>query len=177
MCLARRLRPDLYVDGLEDVDLGWLEARGVRGILIDVDNTLVPWKSRDVGEAKREWLRRAKEKFGVCLLSNTIFGHRLKYLGEALGIDYVGRWGLGRKPGLGGLRAALRKMGVGASEAVMIGDQIFADILVGKRGGLTTVLVSPVDPGNEFFSTRIARLFERGLKKRWAEERTTGGEG
>jgi putative phosphatase len=170
--LARKLRPDLCVKALEDVDLDWLAARGVRGVLLDVDNTLVPWKSREVTDAKRAWVEGAKERFGVCLLSNTIFGHRLKYLGDMLGIGYVGRWGLGRKPFLGGLRVALRTIGVEAPRAVMIGDQIFADIWAGKNGGLTTVLVDAVNPHAEFPSTRLVRFFERGFRRRWAEERS-----
>ena len=171
MCVAKLLRPDLYVRALEEVDLDWLAERGVKGVLVDVDNTLVPWKSREVSEAKKEWIARAKERFGgVCLLSNTIFGKRLKYLGETLGLAYVSRWGLGRKPSSGGLRAALAILGVEPSQAVMIGDQIFADVWAGKNGGVTTVLVDPEDPEKEFPSTRALRIFERGLRRRWAKE-------
>ena len=156
---------------MEDVDLDWLAERGVRGLLLDVDNTLVPWKSREVTEAKKEWVARAMERFaGVCLLSNTIFGKRLKYLSETLGIGAVRRWGMGRKPATGGLKAALEILGVGPSEAAIIGDQIFADIWAGKNGGLTTVLVDPEEPDKEFPSTRMLRVFERGLRRRWAKE-------
>jgi len=78
--------------------------------------------------------------------------------------------GPGEKAVVGGLRAALEILGVEPSQAVMIGDQIFADVWAGKNGGVTTVLVDPEDPEKEFPSTRALRIFERGLRRRWAKE-------
>jgi hypothetical protein len=164
---ADRLRPDMLVRGVEDVDLDALAARGVRGILMDVDNTLTAWRSHEVPEAKRAWVESARGRFGLCLLSNTIFGKRLRHLGESLGIPYVGRWGLGRKPGTGGVMAALKLIGVVPAEAAIVGDQVFADILAGKRAGLTTILVDPVNPENEFLGTKLVRAREAPLRRRW----------
>lgn len=167
---AERLRPDLLVHGVEDIDLDWLAAHGVRGILLDLDNTLTAWRSHDVPEAKRRWVERAKKRFAVGILSNTMFGRRLRRLEEMLGVPGVGCWGPGRKPGTGGLMRALGLIGVKPGEAVMVGDQIFTDIKAGKRAGTLTVLVEPIDPAHELFSTRITRWLEAGLRRQWRSE-------
>ena len=170
MSLASWLRPDLLVRAIEDIDFDWLEARGVRGLLLDVDNTIVPWRSREIPPEKRQWIEEAKRRFPVCLLSNTIFMDRIRYLSGELGLDFVARAIWGRKPFPGGFRAALARIGVPASEAVMIGDQVFADLLGGKIIGCVTVLVDPVSKANEFPVTRIVRLLERRLRERWWAE-------
>ncbi|MCD6352542.1 MAG: YqeG family HAD IIIA-type phosphatase [Armatimonadetes bacterium] len=173
--LARWLKPDLYVQAVEDVSLDWLADRGVEGVLLDVDNTLTRWRSHDIPEARRAWVEAAKQRFSVCLISNTIFGRRLKALGAALDVPYVGRWGLGRKPSPAGVRAALKLAGVPAERACLIGDQVLTDILGGKLCGLLTVLVEPVDPASEFVVTRIARFIERPLRGAWRQELQGGG--
>ncbi len=169
MTPAEQLKPDLLLHALEDLDLDLLASRGIRGIILDVDNTLTRWRSHEVLPQKAAWIERARQRFALCLLSNTIFGRRLRTLGESLGIPYLGFWGLSRKPSPRGTRAALRALGVEAAHACIVGDQVFADILAGKRCGLFTVLVDPVDPSSEFISTRLVRFFERPLRRAWAE--------
>ncbi len=170
MSLARWLRPDLLVHALEDIEFDWLQDRGVRGLLLDVDNTIVPWRSREIPPQKRAWIDEAKKRFSVCLLSNTIFFDRIRYLSDELGVSFVARAFWGRKPFPGGFRAALARIGVPANEAAMIGDQVFADILGGKIVGCVTILVDPVAPGNEFLGTRLVRWVERTLRERWWAE-------
>jgi predicted HAD superfamily phosphohydrolase YqeG len=58
----------------------------------------------------------------------------------------------------------------------MIGDQVFTDIVAGKRAGVMTILVVPVDPEREFFGTRLARLREKALWELWLAELESRGE-
>lgn len=167
--LAERLKPDIFVHALEDLDLDYLASSGIRGIILDVDNTLTRWRSGEVPPEKAAWVERARRRFALCLLSNTIFGRRLRALGESLSIPYLGFWGPARKPSRRATRAALRILDVQARQACIIGDQVFADILAGKRCGLLTVLVDPVDPSSEFIYTRLVRFFERPLRRAWVE--------
>lgn len=154
------LRPDEYVEALEYVDLDKLYSRGYRALLIDRDRTLTGWGEDDVAPAKRAWLERAMERFEVCIVSNTVFVSGVNRLGEKLGVKVVSRWGLGRKPMPGAIKAALKVVGVPAKKVVMIGDQLFTDVLGGNLLGIYTILTDPV-PGPEFFLTRIVRLVER----------------
>ncbi|MFO7945822.1 MAG: YqeG family HAD IIIA-type phosphatase [Armatimonadota bacterium] len=160
--LCDALRPNEYVEALEDVDLQHLHDRGIRGILIDRDRTLTPWRSDEVSAEKLRWLEEAGKHFSVCIVSNTIFVNSLQRLGRQLEIPVVSRWGLGRKPMPGAMKAGLRVVGVAADRAAMIGDQLFTDVLGGNLQGMYTVLVKPV-PGPEFPATGIARVAERGV--------------
>jgi len=158
--LLNRCKPDLIVDRLEDLDQQMLLDRGIKGVLLDRDNTLTPWGSREVSPARREWIERAKAHFKLCIVSNTIKGKRLSAVGADLGLPVVARWGLGRKPFGGGIRAALKITGTRPAESVIVGDQIFADILGGNRVGLLTVWVPPLNQ-HEFVSTMCMRGAER----------------
>lgn len=158
-------RPDIIVDRLEHLDQDDLWDRGVRGIILDLDNTLCAWHGSEVGPERRAWIERAKGRFKLCVLSNTIKYRRLRRIGEMVGIPTVGRWGLGRKPLGGGFRAALKVMGTRPEETAMVGDQVFADVLGGNRSGLLTVWV-PVLDKCEFISTRLFRGLERRVLRR-----------
>ena len=158
-------RPDQYVSALERVDLDELADMGIRGLLVDRDRTLTAWRSRQLSPEKREWLAAARERFSVCIVSNTLFRRGVQALAQELGVPAVCRWGLGRKPFRGAIREALRIIDVQPAEAVMIGDQLSTDILGGNRQGLHTILVRPV-PGPEFCTTRVTRVFERWVAAR-----------
>ena len=148
------------MDRLEHLDQQSLLDRGIKGVLLDRDNTLTAWGSREISPARREWIERAKTHFALCIVSNTVKGSRLKAIGAELGIPVVARWGLGRKPFGGGIRAALRLTGTTPEETVIVGDQVFADILGGNRLGLFTVWVPPLNH-HEFLSTMCMRGLER----------------
>ncbi len=163
MCEA--FRPNLYVVALEDIDLDALAEARIKGLLIDRDKTLTAWCSREVSPAKRQWVEAAKERFSLCIVSNTIFYKGVGAVAEDLGISVVCGWGLGRKPLPGAIRAALRQINVEPREAAIIGDQLFADILGGNLLGLYTILVEPV-PGREFPGTSLTRILERMVASR-----------
>lgn len=156
------LTPDLICESLCEVDLDALRSRGIRAILLDLDNTICRWKCDDVSESTEAWITRARERFALCVVSNSIRPKRLNRIAQGLGIPAVGRWGLGRKPFGGGIRAALKLLGVPASETVMIGDQIMTDVLGGNRMGLHTIWVRPLCD-RDFIGTKPARCIERLL--------------
>ncbi len=158
-------RPNQYVVALEDIDLEALAEAGIKGLLIDRDKTLTAWRSREVSSAKRHWVAAAKERFSLCIVSNTIFRKGVGVVGEVLGIPVVCGWGVGRKPLPGAIRAALREINVGPRQAAIIGDQLFTDVLGGNLLGLHTILVEPV-PGREFPGTYLMRILERMVARR-----------
>jgi len=169
-------RPNQHFAALEDVDLDALAAAGIRGLLIDRDKTLTAWRSQDVSAAKQRWLDAAGERFRICIVSNTIFTRGVQALGKALGVPTVCRWGIGRKPLPGGIRAALATMDVAPRHAALIGDQLMTDVLGGNLLGLHTVLVEPA-PGSEFFGTRLMRILEGMIAKRLGLAPQTAADG
>jgi uncharacterized protein len=166
---GRRLEPDLFATKLPALSLDELAARGVEAILLDLDNTLCTWGSERFGPGCAEWVAAARERFRVCIVSNSIRPRRMNRVAEALGIPAVGRWLLGRKPFAGGIQAALKQVGVPAAKAVMVGDQLFTDVLGGNRLGLLTVWVKPL-PYKEFAGTRVSRWVESFLERRFRRQ-------
>ena len=158
--MLEQICPNRCAGRLEDISLDELWAEGYRAILLDLDNTITAWKSCEVPEAKAEWIRRAKERFGVCIVSNTICGDRLRQIAAGFGIEQVARWWRGRKPSPQGLREAMARLSSTPEQTVMIGDQVLTDVWAGRRAGVHTILVTPISPV-EFAGTKVTRFFER----------------
>jgi len=157
--------PDQIAIRLEDIDQQALLDRGIKALLIDVDNTLVNWRDNEIPLVRRRWLEVAKEHFKMSLLSNTITVQRVEQLGQRLGLPAVGRWGWGRKPFRGGYQEALKLINAQPAEAAMIGDQLLTDIFGGNRMGMHTIMVHTLSD-SEFFVTRINRWIE-ALIRAW----------
>lgn len=148
----QRFCPHEALTGLAAVDLEALWRRGKRVLLLDVDNTLVPWRDHHVGDAERGWVDQAKTLgFRLCAVSNTHRPERLKALCEDLGIDYVRAK---PKPSRMMFQMALRKYGVEPREAVMVGDQLLTDILGANRSGIDAIWVKPLAK-KEFVGTKV----------------------
>lgn len=160
--MLNHCRPDLILDRLEHLDLQLLAERGIRALLLDLDNTLCTWGSRELSGPRREWVESARRRFRLCIVSNTVLGRRLRAVGADLQLPTVARWGVGRKPFAGAIRAGLKITGSAPQETAIVGDQVFADILGGNRLGLLTVWIPPLDP-REFISTMCVRGAERLL--------------
>jgi len=163
--LLEKFCPDKIVPRLEHIDQQALLDMGIRGLLIDVDNTLVNWRGHRLPKQRLAWLKTAKDNFAICLLSNSITARRLQHLGKVLALPYVGRWGWGRKPFGGGYREALQQTGVAPNETAMIGDQLLTDIFGGNRLGMHTIMVHTLSD-SEFFVTRINRWIEAIIRTR-----------
>lgn len=124
------------------IDPRALARRGIRLVLADLDNTLVPY---GVSEPPREivaW-KKALEENGVelFLLSNSRKPGRAQRFAEKLGIPYQGHSG---KPKRAGYLRAMERMGCTPSQTVMVGDQIFTDTLGANNAGVTPLLVRPI---------------------------------
>jgi len=155
--LLRRLAPDEYVASVADIDLERLAARGVRGLLIDVDNTLAPWHSTEMDERVVAWLDKAKEHFRSCIVSNSTKLGRMRELRQRLGLETLAPAG---KPWPWGFRKGMAIIGTAPEATAMIGDQLFTDVTGGNWVGCYTILVGRVSP-KEFISTRLMRPVER----------------
>ena len=163
--MLEHFRPDLIVPRLELLDQDELARRGIRGIILDLDNTVCAWRSREPGPECRAWIQRAKQRFALCLLSNTIRSRRLKVVGEKLGVPALARCGLGRKPYPEGYRCAMRLLGTTPEQTAMVGDQLMTDIRGANRLGLTTVWSLPLS-AHEFCWTKLMRRLERRIVRR-----------
>ncbi len=172
----RHFCPHLCARRVEDIDLADLRARGLRAILLDLDNTLTTWRGYEMTPALEAWLEQARRDFRLCLVSNQIKGRRVHEIADRLGIPCVhglGPWG---KPGRLIFRRAVALTGLPPEQTAMIGDQMFADICGARRAGLYTILVEPVGKRELFITAGMRKLagwVERALRKReqWPEDK------
>lgn len=154
--LGDLLVPDLYVASIFDLDLEQLRHHGLRGFILDLDNTLVEWGYPEPTEPLRRWVERLRGAgFRACIVSNNS-PSRVQAFARSLSVPGIDK---AVKPRRGAYRRAMALMGTGAAETAVVGDQIFTDILGGKRLGLYTVLVAPVSR-TEFLGTRLTRMVE-----------------
>ncbi|TYP51611.1 YqeG family HAD IIIA-type phosphatase [Thermosediminibacter litoriperuensis] len=153
------LLPDFYVKDIFQIDFEYLKQKSIKAILIDLDNTLLPWNSCEIDDQLIEWIRRGREEgFKFCIVSNNR-AHRIKTCSEKLGIPAVtGAFKPGKRVFLKGMEIT----GTSVKETAFVGDQLFTDVLGAKRLGMMVILVRPISD-REFFWTKIIRLLERKL--------------
>jgi len=150
------------VERVEDIALGLLSGWGVRGLVLDLDNTMVPWNTADVSAQVRAWVSGLRSAgFGMCVLTNN-YTRRASSVAELLEIPII-KGAL--KPSPLAFRSALRRLDLAAAQTAAVGDQVFTDVLGGKLLGMRTVLVTPLST-REFPTTKIVRWLERPLRAR-----------
>lgn len=171
----RWFAPTWFLESVENLTPRFLREQGIKGLILDVDNTLTTHDNPQPKEEVGEWLDRMREAgIKMMILSNNT-GERVEPFARVLGLPYIAK---GKKPLKSGVRRALAAMGTAPGETLMVGDQVFTDILAGKNGGLPTLLVRPIRPEKALFF-RFKRWLERGVLpsygQRWPRE--TGKKG
>jgi HAD superfamily phosphatase (TIGR01668 family) len=155
------LSPDYYVTDVHAIDLDALRSRGVRGLLLDLDNTILPRDTNEVPEEWRSWTSTLAERgFHVCLVSNN-WHERVRIVADDLGFDLVGK---AVKPLPFAFWRATRRIGLRVSECAVVGDQLFTDILGGRLVGAVTVLVRPLSTADLPHTLLLRRLEARIMK-------------
>lgn len=133
---------DQVCGSIYDLNGRELADRGIRLLLADLDNTLVPYGVPEPTDAVRAWNEQLKAA-GVTLfvLSNNRHADRPRIFCDALGVPFIGHAG---KPKTPSFIQAMERMKVTREQTAIVGDQIFTDILGGSRAGVTTILVRPI---------------------------------
>ncbi len=170
----RQYQPTWRADKLSDIPATLLLGDDIRGILLDLDNTVVPWKSNRIPEENRAWITEMVQVYemSVCLISNNL-PHRPRKIAQDLQVDYIacslwrGQW----KPSPYGFRQALDYMSLPPNQVVMIGDQLLTDIRGANRCGIKTILVNPLSQrehwGTTLFNRRREHIFLQKLYARY----------
>jgi len=156
------LKPRQAVGSIYDIDLKSLWDSGYHNMIVDVDNTITPWNNYTANSSLEEWIQKAKSMgFRICLLSNSDPA-KIKQFAIELGVIAAPKGG---KPFTRAFQSALTALCSNKHNTLVIGDQIFTDVLGGNCAGLYTILVDPIDT-REFIGTRFTRLMERLLAGR-----------
>lgn len=139
------LKPNLVLgDTILALTPELIAAHQLRGLILDVDETLVPIKQRQVTPEVRAWLEEIRPLVSIWLVSNNLSTTRIGNIANSLDLPYL----LGaRKPSRRKLITALEHMDLPKESVAMVGDRLFTDALAGNRLGVFTILVEPmVDP-------------------------------
>lgn len=145
MSKAKLLQPDLILgDTILSLSQEILDYYRIKGLILDVDETLVPLKKAYVSEELKQWISQIRQEIPIWLVSNNISESRIGSIANSLELPYL----LGAvKPSRRKLKKAIRAMELPIPQVAMVGDRLFTDVLAGNRLGMFTILVQPmVDP-------------------------------
>ena len=137
--------PDNEAESAYTIDYDALYAKGYRGIIFDIDNTLVPHGAPADERAVALFSRLHGTGFQTVLLSNNK-EPRVRTFNDGVRSRYIFKAG---KPGREGYLKAMELMGTDAGSTFFVGDQLFTDIWGAKRAGIVTWLVKPIHPREE----------------------------
>ena len=150
------LYPGEYIDSTYSIDFDKLYKEGYRGIIFDIDNTLVTHGSPADERAIALFKKLKQIGFTTCLISNNK-EPRVKSFCDKVDSDYIFKAG---KPKCFGYEKAMERMGTDRSNTLFVGDQIFTDIYGANRTGIRTIMVRYIHPKEE-----IQIVLKRKLEK------------
>lgn len=143
--MLQRFYPDNEVDSAYEIDYQALYRKGYRGVIFDIDNTLVPHGAPADERAVALFRRLRAMGYETMLLSNNK-EPRVKMFHEGVGSPYIFKAG---KPGRQGYEKAMERMGTVPRTTLFVGDQLFTDVWGAKKAGIMTYLVKPIHPKEE----------------------------
>ncbi len=158
--------PDVMKDDIYQINPRMFTNRGIRFIMLDVDNTIAPYTVHEASPGLCAWVRSLKDAgLEVFILSNNK-GSRPAVFAQALGLEYVNKaW----KPFTRVAKEVLAKKGYTPAETAVIGDQVYTDTCCGKWIGAFTVLVHPILFSNFLLKLRYWLEFPFRLKYKWSK--------
>ncbi len=152
----------IYHSDITTVNLNQLKDDGIKGIILDLDSTLMAPRSGFIDERVRNWLIQAEEQFTLAVVTNNKNEKYIENAANCLPMPVIGR---AAKPSRKALYDVLDKLKLTPEEAVLIGDRPLTDILAGKRVGMKTCLVSPLATMREHPFIIYLRKLERLVVK------------
>lgn len=167
--------PTLYRRRITDVTAENLHRLDVKALLLDVDNTLTTHDAPDLTDAVKAWLSQMGEGgFSLIIVSNNR-AERVAPFAEKIGLPYYAH---ARKPLPFGFRAAAKQAGVHRKQCVVIGDQIFTDMLGANLAGISSILLEPIQMETQqkfiVFKRKIEKPMLNSRRQRRRRERDYG---
>ena len=150
------LLPDLMAGKLTDLTPEFLSSRGITLLMLDFDNTIVPYTTDIPNQEMEDWLRSMlASSIQICVVSNSR-RDRVRVFCEKRGIPCITH---ARKPFSKGIRQCLQRFEITPDHAALVGDQIYTDTLGGNCAGVTSILVKAID--NHTFWLRLRHVAEK----------------
>lgn len=152
------LQPDLILEAsVLSLTPDILQQYRLKGLVLDVDETLVPIRATEASVALRQWVEQTRQVASLWLVSNNLSDTRIGGIARSLNLPYI----LGAvKPSRRKLRQAVTAMNLPLEQVAMVGDRLFTDVLAGNRLGMFTILVEPIVTPGEAIRSYPIRNFE-----------------
>lgn len=155
--------PEYYFKAFNEASADFLLGIGVRGIVLDVDNTLEPYENPLPGDHVKKWISELRENgISAAIVSNN-GGERINLFNSELGLPVYYK---AKKPFKKNVLKAMRDMGTDKDHTVLMGDQIFTDVWAAHNTGIRAILVPPINDKKDVL-TRFKRLLERPILKKY----------
>ena len=166
----RSLVPDYYFEKFSDASAEFLSSIGVKGIVLDIDNTLEPYENPTPSAPLLAWFDSlANAGIKAAFVSNNN-ATRVELFNKNLGFPAYFKAG---KPFSKKMRLAMRDMGTDRSNTIMMGDQVFTDVWAAHNAGIRAILVPPIKDKTDPL-TKFKRLLERPIMKRYFRRKKNG---
>ena len=163
--------PDRYLSSTYKIDFDAYYKKGYRGIIFDIDNTLVTYGVAEPTDEVVAWIDALKKAgLGVAIASNN-HAPRVELFNKKLGVFATCE---SKKPFARSVKAACEHFGVQPSETAVIGDQIFTDVWCARNAGSLAILVTPLPyPENLFFKCKrvLEKPFIRAYRKKHSDKK------
>ncbi len=154
--------PDIYQKSIYDINYKKLKKSGIKCILFDLDNTLVPYTVKEPSKKIKDLFQELSSDFKIIIMSNS-GKNRLRPFKEKLNVDVAFS---SHKPFKKKYKKILEIYNFKPEQVAAIGDQLMTDVFGGNRMGLTTIFVNRIGPV-EPITTRFNRIWERKLLKKF----------
>jgi uncharacterized protein len=155
-------KPHAFAPRISAVSLDELDEAGVRGLIVDLDDTLVGHRQPHPDERDSAWIAAAVARdFKIVIVSNNVRAW-VESIAAPLNVGFVHK---ALKPFPGGLKRALEMLGTDKRSTLVIGDQVFTDFLGGHLLGLRVILTDPLVARSDFWM-RVLRWLERRVMRR-----------
>ncbi len=148
--------PDMYCKNVQSIEIDSLRDKKIKGIAIDVDNTLIDYK-QILSEEVKNWIKKVKENgFKICILSNSNNKNKVQKVATALDLQYIM---LAKKPFKSGFKKASKLLNLLPENIAVIGDQVFTDVIGANNMGMFSIYVEPINK-KEYWYTKWKRPLE-----------------
>lgn len=161
--MIKKFYPTQHIESIFDLSISQLKSEGIKGIIFDIDNTLVPYDVPEPTEDIIELFSEIQEaKIAITLVSNNTEDRVVKF-NEKLKVLALHK---AQKPFTKSFKKAIEMMNCSKEQVIIVGDQVFTDVYGGNCLGVKTYLVTPISDKDEW-QTKIKRGLERQILKRY----------
>lgn len=160
------LYPKLYLKSVKEITLQILEQNNIRGLILDVDNTLIDY-NKNMPEGIKEWAEDMKQNnIKLYIVSNSNHKEKVENTAKTLDIPFIY---FAKKPLKSGLNKAKRNMELPNEQIAVVGDQIFTDVIGANSAKMFSILVEPIDE-KDIWATKIKRPIENKIIQKYLKQ-------